>query len=164
MPRTNQSRLVPHPRSGGTNMGQGSATEQGSAEVTDWSLSKRIAFRFAFLYLVLYSFPFPIGTLPWTAKLEGLVQSFWDRVVPWVGKHVLGIHREIQTVFNGSGDRAYDYVWLACTVFLAFVGTLIWSAASRRREYRTLQDWLRVYVRYVLAATMSKPAPLSRTK
>jgi len=64
-------------------MGQGSATDQESAAGTlgDWSLPKRIAFRFAFLYLVLYSFPFPIGTLPWTAKLEGLVESFWDRPI-----------------------------------------------------------------------------------
>ena len=33
-----------------------------------WPLVERIGFRFLFCYFVLYAFPFPVGSLPWTEK------------------------------------------------------------------------------------------------
>ena len=45
-------------------------------------LGTRIAFRFAFAYLVLYTFPFPLGTLPYTAWPAQQYHALWDKIVP----------------------------------------------------------------------------------
>jgi uncharacterized membrane protein YphA (DoxX/SURF4 family) len=120
-----------------------------------WSLARRIAFRFAFAYLVLYSFPFPLGWLPGTDVLSQPVEDFWQTVVPWIGKHVLHLEKDITTFTNGSGDTTYNYVQLVPFVFFSALAAAIWSAVDRRRaEYTKAHDVLRVYVRYVLAFTM----------
>ena len=120
----------------------------------DWSLPRRIAFRFIFLYFVLYSFPFPVGTLPWTGWIAQAFVSPWNALVPWVGTHVFRLGQEIHASFTGSGDTLFNYVEVGCCLLFAALGTLIWSLLSRRAQYDTLSHWLRVYVRYVLAAAL----------
>ena len=124
------------------------------ADRIEWSLPRRIAFRFVFLYFGLFSFPFPIGVLPWTDRISGAYDSLWNRFVPWAGNHIFGIAREIHVNTTGSGDTTFNYVQLACLALLALLGTILWSLFARRTEYRTLDHWLRVYVRYVLATAM----------
>jgi uncharacterized membrane protein YphA (DoxX/SURF4 family) len=108
-----------------------------------WSLARRIAFRFACAYLVLLFFPFPLD------------EKLWQAIVPWVGKHVLRLSTDINVTPNGSGDTTFSYVQALCCLVLAVVATGVWSVQDARRpEYAKAYDWLRVYVRYVLAVTM----------
>jgi uncharacterized membrane protein YphA (DoxX/SURF4 family) len=60
------------------------------------------------------------------------------------------------TVFpNGSGDTTYNYVQVFCYFVIAAAVTLVWSLLDRRRRnYARLYEWLRVYVRFVLAVAM----------
>jgi hypothetical protein len=124
-----------------------------------WSPARRAGFRFAFAYLVLYSFPFPIGMIPGTDWPAEQYSKLWDAIIPWVGAHVLGISREIPTGMTGSGDRTYDYILLLCNGVLAALAAIVWSAAEARRRRRPRDDaklygCLRVYVRYVLGFTL----------
>lgn len=120
-----------------------------------WSPAARVLFRFAFAYLVVSIFPFPVGSLPYTESLVEPYQKFWDAVVPWVARRVLGIGYEVGTAFNGSGDRTYDYVLAFCVLVLALAATVVWSLLDRRRgDYARLYQWLRVYVRLYLGTTM----------
>jgi hypothetical protein len=121
---------------------------------SEWSAPARAAFRFVFAYLVLFIFPFPIGTIPGTTKLATIYGELWDRTIPWTGEHVLHLKDPVSTVQNGSGDKTYDYVFFFVTIALAALIALVWSLVTRRREYSTLYKWLRIYVRYYLAATM----------
>lgn len=102
---------------------------------------RRAPFRFGFIYLGLFFLP-PFGLL-------------WDVLVPWVGRHVLGIESELASAPTGSGDRMFDWVQLLCTFVLALAGTLVWCAvtASARHEAR-LRAGLRVGLRYSLAFAM----------
>jgi hypothetical protein len=62
-----------------------------------WSWPTRIAFRFAFVYLVLY---LPIATqggFPFTAQLYQWLVLGWNEVVAWTGHHVLHLAGEIAT-------------------------------------------------------------------
>src|SRR5882757_3412326 len=119
-----------------------------------WTAAQRVAFRFAFVYLVLYSFPFPEGFLPGTAWLTDAWLGAWNHVDVWVGAHVLGLG-EVSTADTGSGDRTCNYVQLFCVAALSTLVTLVWSLADRRRrDYARLHEALRVYLRYVLAFTM----------
>ena len=65
--------------------------EQTLSPTHQWSLAKRIAFRFAFVYLILYCLPFPLDLLPKWGEVvtRWWNEQFWFKLVPWVGKHLL---------------------------------------------------------------------------
>lgn len=120
-----------------------------------WHLLERIGFRFLFSYVVVYAFPFPIGSLPWTQKLAELYTKLVDPVVLWVGANLLGIDYTIATQLNGSGDRTYDYVLTFCQLLLAIAATALWSLIDRRpRRHERLLEGLRLYVRVYLGTVM----------
>jgi hypothetical protein len=122
-----------------------------------WSLPAKIAFRFAFLYLVLYMFcngnvtvftifqPFP-SVERFLRPI--LFQPLASLTQWWAVRafHLTGIAATWH--FDGSGDTALNY--LLCVTFLgiALAGTLLWSLLDRRRpHYQTLYAWLRFLIR-----------------
>ncbi|HVG09584.1 MAG TPA: hypothetical protein VNM67_17920 [Thermoanaerobaculia bacterium] len=123
-------------------------------ENPDWGPLRRALFRFLFSYLVLYSLPFPLDAIPVYGEiLKEAYKEIWRAVVPWVGELVLGV--EVRVRLGGSGDTAYNYVQLFCYLILALAATAIWTLLDRRRaNYTRLHEWLRVYVRFTLAAAM----------
>ena len=120
-----------------------------------WRFLTRVAFRFVFVYFVLYSFPFPLDLLPFTSLLLGKYEALWNNVVPWVGSHVLHLAYPITVLPNGSGDTTYNYVQVLCFLILAITATSVWSVLDRNRSsYESLYRWFRLYIRLVLGATM----------
>lgn len=124
------------------------ATEQPA-----WHLPKLVGFRFAFIYFVLYAFPFPLSYLPviggFTYKW---MTDFYKAIVPWVGEHVLSISYPVRVLPSGSGDTTADFVILFVTFVLAIAGTLLWSLLDRKRNnYNKLATWFIIAVRYYLA-------------
>ena len=119
-----------------------------------WSPAKRALFRFAFSYLVIYNLPFPLQRIPWAGPI--LTQPYkdvWNRLVPWAGKHLLGVNIHVRPA--GSGDTTYNYVQVLCFLILAVVTTVVWTVLDRKRsEYTRLAAGLRVYIRFALAAAM----------
>ena len=120
----------------------------------EWSLARRIAFRFGSVYLLLYCLPFPIGALPWTDKLGDAFNHAWEKVIIWWAGHVLRMKTLPEAHPTGSGDTLLAWVGLLVGAMLAALVTILWSALSRRGEHRKLYGALRVYVRYVLGFTM----------
>lgn len=118
-----------------------------------WGPVKQLLFRFAFSYLVLYSFPFPLYYIPYVGMIGMWNYQMWARLVPWVGQQVFGVAITVEP--NGSGDTTYNYVQVFCFLVIAAAATLVWSLLDRRRRnYARLYEWLRVYVRFVLAVAM----------
>ena len=118
-----------------------------------WSLAHRAGFRFAFVYLLLYSFPQPLSSIPGLETIFEPYEKLWIACVPWVAKHLFSL--DITVMPNGSGDTTFNYVQVVCYALLALAATLLWSILARNaREHRRLRDGLRTYVRYVLAVTM----------
>jgi hypothetical protein len=125
------------------------------ATAEPWSLARRIAFRFAFVYLIVYLFPSPLDLFPGLEWLTEPYTNLWNVLVPWVGQHVLGLSQEISTAQTGSGDKLFNYVQLVCYLGLSVLATGVWSVVDRRRtQYARLQAGLRIYVRYALAGMM----------
>jgi uncharacterized membrane protein YphA (DoxX/SURF4 family) len=121
-------------------------------EPAQWNLATRIGFRFAFAYLVLYSFPSPLDILPWVS-LFTKYNALWTVIVTWAGKHLLGMN--ITILPYGSGDTTYNYVQILCMLAMAATATVIWSLLDRKRgNYEKLHQWLRMYVRIVLGMTL----------
>ena len=128
---------------------------QGMNTEPRWTLTKRIAFRFVFAYLVLYIIPFPVDSLPFTTTLVEKYTNVWQAIVPWVGKHLLHLSYDITIFTNGSGDTTYNYVQVLCFLILATIAAAIWSVLDRRRlNYEQLYQWLRLYVRFSLASAL----------
>ena len=118
-----------------------------------WHPFTRTAFRFAFVYLLLYNLPFPLSAFPYVDKAAELYNSFWTWIVPCLAKAVL--NREVATVFNGSGDRTYDYLLVAFLLLISLVAAVIWTVFDRERSgYPTLYRWLNLYVRFALGSSM----------
>lgn len=120
-----------------------------------WSLPTRLAFRFGFVYLVLYSFPGPLVFIPGVSSLFGWYENLSKKLVIWTGAHVLHLSQPVQYNLTGSGDTLHDYIQNLLVLAIAVVAMLVWSVLDRkRREYNYLHQWLRFYVRLVLGATL----------
>lgn len=128
----------------------------GAVEQTvEWRLLTRIAFRFTFSYFLLYNISTFIDILPFTDGITNKYEVLWQRLVPWLGSHVLHLANPIKIFTNGSGDTTYDYVKVLPQAAIAVIATLIWSFLDRRRpNYRVLHQWFMLLIRIALGATM----------
>ena len=107
------------------------------------------------VYLGLYIAPFPIDHIPVLGKLvSDPWRSLWAAVVPWYGEHVLGIEQALVNVPTGSGDSTFKWVRLAVFGALAVVLAALWTIRAGAREPAPARLWIRILVRYYLAANM----------
>ncbi len=118
-----------------------------------WPLARRVAFRFLFSYLVLYSFLFATLTdFDWDWMT---LAPLWNAVVLWIAKHVLHFNGEMSSLGNGPSDTRYGWVLNGSWLLMAAVACAAWSILDRRRlHYERLHALLRVWVRYALAYMM----------
>lgn len=124
-----------------------------SAVRPEWSTGKRMLFRYLCSYLFLFNFPFPLGYIPYAMVPFSPVLNLREKGILWMGRLVFG--HETLPHPTGSGDTAHDWADFFFRLLLAAVITLVWSLLDRkRREYVRLHEWLRVYVRFSLAAAM----------
>ena len=118
-----------------------------------WHPFTRTGFRFAFVYLLLYCLPFPLTAFPYVDKVGEWYNLIWGWIVPPLGRAVFNI--EVAAAFNGSGDRAYDFILAACMLLISLVVAIIWTLVDRKRlSYPTLSRWLNLYVRFYLGTVM----------
>lgn len=120
-----------------------------------WSTGKKIAFRFFFLFFLLYIFFNPNAGVPLSNLVFDFYISPFHKFVPWFAKHILGIKTDITVFTNGSGDTTYDFVIFLLAILFAAIGMVIWSVIDRNRvSYNSLYYWLTVILRYYAAFTM----------
>ncbi|HEY6565809.1 MAG TPA: DCC1-like thiol-disulfide oxidoreductase family protein, partial [Pirellulaceae bacterium] len=140
---------APDSRPNGVDIG----SSQGVAPRTAWGSVASFFCRWFTAYLVLYVFPFPIGTIPYAGPLAGWYTTAQQGMVTWIAKEVCGI--AITVYPAGSGDTTYNYIEFATYLSLAAVLALLWTLVRRggRLEPR-VKEWSYHYVRYFLAVTM----------
>jgi uncharacterized membrane protein YphA (DoxX/SURF4 family) len=127
----------------------------GASSAPRWSLSLRIAFRFAFTYFLLYCSGFPLFWIPYADQAGAWIYGFWRAVVPWVGAHVLHLPRPITIFENGSGDTTFNWVQVGCFLVIATLATVLWSILDRKRQnYDRLYRWSRLYLRLWLGSIL----------
>jgi hypothetical protein len=130
-----------------------------AADLTpDWSPVKLIGFRFAAVYMVLYTGLEFVSQLylPFTSDLLERWQQIkdaylWGPIVRWMASHVF----HVTPVGPYGPYRGWEVVNVACLIILATVVTAAWSYLDRRRrEYVRLHEWFRVFLRFTLAAVL----------
>src|SRR5580658_8073823 len=132
---------------------------QRETPVQQWSVARRVAFRFCFVYLGLYClgeqilggmFPIPKVEIPDLATL-------WPMrpIVFWTAAHIFHVAQPLVYKGSGSGDKTFDWILAFCTLVIAIVATCIWSILDRKSEnYDTLYKWFRLFIRLALATEM----------
>ena len=113
-----------------------------------WGPVKKLLFRFAFVYLVLFCFPFPLDYIPavqmWHVRFE-------HAFVPWVARQVF----DVTFIGQGGGDTTFSFVRIFCLLVISIVAAWVWTLMDRKRcNYARLYEGLRVYVRFMVAVTM----------
>jgi uncharacterized membrane protein YphA (DoxX/SURF4 family) len=124
-----------------------------------WHPILRALFRFSFCYFVLYTL-YALSVLYLYIDIDlfkgqpvlPITLALRD-VVPWVGRHLLGIQRPIE--FGIRAGTLFDFVQDFCLLVFAFLGAVAWSILDRKRTaYRVLHEWLNLLLRLTLAAIM----------
>ena len=138
------------------------------------SLIKRLLFRYAFIFFILYIFFNPNGFFPYSDAAYNFYITPFHTLIPWIGRHILQLSYPITTFTNGSGDTSYDFLMLALTLLLALTGTFVWTIIDLSRpgffemgspeftgdgwadapEDKVLRYWLIAIVRYYFAFTL----------
>ena len=122
-----------------------------------WSPIRRFAFRVLAVYLALYLIDGWLLRVPGLAWLGGWYFRAVQNLIVWTGTRVMQISSEIDLhrLGTGSGDTLVSYLQVLCTLAVAGVAAAAASIVDGKRlAYPIAREWLRVYVRYSLAAIM----------
>ena len=132
-----------------------SQTAAKTIDPQNWSTFQKIAFRFFFVFFIVYVFINPNGIIP---NANGFVEFYLHPLVvfiPWLAKHLLHTTIRVDAYENDSGDRAFDYLVYLLVIIVAAVACIIWSVTGRKtRNYNKLLYWVYVVVRYYAGFTM----------
>lgn len=117
-----------------------------------WPLWRKILFRFAFIYIVLYTTPWTfISSIPGMGFVAEYYGNAWDWVVRLANARLFNVAKELVPM-AGSGDTSFGWAQMWFSFLVALVGCVAWSAVDRKRNnHEQLDYWLRVTVRYFLA-------------
>jgi hypothetical protein len=120
-----------------------------------WSPLRRVAFRFAALYLVLYAAPSPLpAVVSFPSEAPEWYRGLTRRLAELTGR-LIGVVPPPAPLQNGSSDTTRDYLLVLATLVIAALGTAVWSVVDARRpDYRRGWAVLRVWLRYVVGCTM----------
>jgi hypothetical protein len=120
-----------------------------------WSRLQLFSFRFLVIYFLLYTFPGPIGQVPYLDVLGKPADTVWRALVPWIGAHVLHLSHPISLRPSGSGDKLFDWVQVFTMLMLAMLAAVAWTLVDRKpRAHVKLAAAFRLFLRFQLAGTL----------
>ncbi len=127
-----------------------------------WS---RVSFRLAFCFWTIFCLGQGLTDLllwfwPWLSEKVGLGVN-WpvQRLTLWTGQHVFHLYGVAATFHpTGSGDTALAWIGLVITIAISLLAAIVWTAISEASNqhsgYKSLHQWLRLGMRFVLAAVL----------
>lgn len=117
-----------------------------------WNLPTKVAFRFAFIFILSFIVFKNNGAF---TGLQYLVMPLVEPIrglTHWFSQHIVGYKYSYDVFTNGSGDTSYDWMLTLLLIVIAILGTIIWSTLDRNRQsYNSCYYWLTVVIRYYIA-------------
>lgn len=106
-------------------------------------------FRWLFIYFFLYQFPSFLAYIELLEFVDDGLTSFYHIIIPWLGKNILSLEKDITVFSNGSGDTTYDYVLVLFWTVVSLIGASVWAVFDRqKRNFEKLNYWLLVWLRF----------------
>jgi len=128
----------------------------GVGETTrEWSLARRVLFRFGVVVAVAQILPFPLDLLPKTDWLTSRYADLWNWLLRGFGDVIGAVVPSTEP--TGSGDTTAAWVGFAMQLAIGVAGAAIWSAIDERRQkraYPRAARWTFTALRYWLAFAM----------
>ena len=114
-----------------------------------WTSSKKILFRFSFIFFGLYILIKNNGAFPLWNVVMKYPNQWLQRFIPWVAETFLNLAEPITVFSGGSGDTTYDYVIVLCIFLISLVGMIVWTFMDGKRDsYDQLYAWLLIALRF----------------
>lgn len=117
-----------------------------------------MAFRFCFVYFALYSVATQIvgGLLLFPGLAFPSLGTRWPMrdITLWLATHLFHVAGPL--VYSGnSGDTAFHWIQIGWLLIVAVVVSTVWLVADDGRPHGAgLEKWMRLFVRFALAAQM----------
>ena len=127
--------------------------ESADAVAPNWSLGRRLAFRFFAPYLVLYHLDTLLGLFGQPVR-RALYRAPLRSLHEWIGINVFGLN---PATLNGgwSSDMPLYYLHVLVLLLCAALIAVVWSLLDwKRSDYQSLHAWVRLLVRYSLASSL----------
>ncbi|MEQ1760586.1 MAG: hypothetical protein ABL986_19925 [Vicinamibacterales bacterium] len=125
--------------------------------VEPWKATTRVAFRFVFVYILVYAAATQIlgGLLLFPGLSFPALGTRWPMrdITTWFATRALRLDSPL-IVTGNSGDTAFYWAQTFWLLLLAALIAAVWSELDRRRAYPTLHGWFRVFVRWAVAAQL----------
>lgn len=107
-----------------------------------WSTTSRICFRFIFLFLIGFMIILP-------------TQSIFSPILVWIGESIFETSGRLSVESTGSGDSTMSWLAVVLQLFIALLGTIIWTIIDHKRHsYNDLFYWFRIFLRIFLSFFM----------
>src|SRR5215471_5057739 len=121
-------------------------------EQTNWPSSRKIIFRFLFIYFLLCMAPWTwLDTVPGVGYITQFYYQLMDWAVNTANANIFHV-RKVLVPFNGSGDTSYGWAQFWLFLWLSFVGSVAWGLTDKERSnYRALNYGLCLFIRYYVA-------------
>ncbi|SNR97482.1 DoxX family protein [Dokdonia pacifica] len=117
------------------------------------TLFKKAGYRFLFLYVVLYIYPYGFEYIQ---ELTTSDISFWEGMTVWFGETVFGWEFNRSNLMNGF-DSKYDYSRFGLITVLSILGTALWLFIDAKRKVsytQKLKVFLYTILRYHVGLTL----------
>ena len=127
-------------------------------QVARWHPATRAVFRFCFVYFALYSFATQIvgGLVLFPGFAFPSLGTRWPmrEITLWLATHLFHVTGPL--IYSGnSGDTAFHWIQTCWLLVVALVLSTIWTVVDGGRpHYAGLEKWIRLFVRFALAAQM----------
>ncbi|RFS26820.1 hypothetical protein DVR12_03275 [Chitinophaga silvatica] len=116
-----------------------------------WTLSRRLLFRFFSVYFLMYA----ISSMIPTGGNDSFLTHMWDHPVTWLGKLLISSKYEIKVWPRGSGDTTFNYLQIGCMLIITLLINIIWWLIERKkRNYEKQEYVIRTILRFILAFVM----------
>ena len=115
------------------------------------SENQSVLYKFGLLFLFGYIFLYCNSV---QFLLSSYFEMIWTKTVPWFSK-VAGASTEVAPKMTGSGDTLYDYYSNYFFAVLALIFAIVVTVVDyKRKNYRTLTNWMFLLLRYYVASQM----------
>ncbi|MFT5890947.1 MAG: putative membrane protein YphA (DoxX/SURF4 family) [Dokdonia sp.] len=118
-------------------------------------IKNRFLFRFITSFFTLLIIPFPLSYIPFLGFIDTWFSNMYQTFIPWFGKNILHLEKEITEFPYGSGDTTYNYVLILFFLILSGIIATVWTVLNKKKlNHIKLNYWFLVLLRFYVGYNM----------